>query len=460
MPILTRFKSFAARAVRALRKTRAYGLVARRMTGPRLRLNTRLLPIVVGLLLVLELTSSYRGWRVLLVGLGGAWLLSYVWMRVLARGLRLSREVRFGWAQVGDRMVERFGLTNDSRVPTLWVEIVDHSTLPGYQASRVSSVDGKHSIRWYEEAVCTRRGLFVLGPTSVQTSDPFGLYTTTVHYPASFPLLVLPPVVPLPTIEVAPGGRAGEGRPRAYAPERTVAAAAVRDYLPGDSPRWIHWPTSARRDSLYVRLFDGTPAGDWWIFLDMDRTVQAGEGQDSTEEHGVILAASLADRGLRSGRAVGLVAHGGGLMWLPPRGGEGQRWEVMRSLALVSPGSCPLSNLLERTGGVLEQHASLVIITPAVDDVWIEALAPLLWRGITPTVLLLDPVSFGGTGEVGRPAALLSNLGVAHYVITRDLLDRPETRPGREGQWEWRVLGTGRAVPVRRPRDVPWRALS
>jgi hypothetical protein len=114
---------------------------------------------------------------------------------------------------------------------------------------------------------------------------------------------------------------------------------------------------------------------------------------------------------------------------------------------------------LERTGGVLDQHASLVIITPAIDDVWIEALASLLWRGITPTVLLLDPVSFGGTGEVGRAAALLSNLGVAHYVITRDLLDRPENQPGRQGQWEWRVLGTGRAAPVRRPRDVPWRAL-
>ena len=69
-----------------------------------MRLNTRLLPALVGLLLVLHLAVPYRGWLVLLVGLGGAWLVSYVWARSLARGLGLVREMRFGWAQVGDRL--------------------------------------------------------------------------------------------------------------------------------------------------------------------------------------------------------------------------------------------------------------------------------------------------------------------------------------------------------------------
>jgi len=48
---------------------------------------------------------------------------------------------------------------------------------------------------------------------------------------------------------------------------------------------------------------------------------------------------------------------------------------------------------------------------------------------------------------------------VAHYVITHDLLDRPEARPGRAGHWEWRVSGTGRAVPIRRPEST-WKVLS
>ena len=92
--------------------------------------------------------------------------------------------------------------------------------------------------------------------------------------------------------------------------DRVVSASSVRPYVPGDSRRWVHWKLSAHHQELYVRLFDGTPAGDWWILLDMDARVQVGMGENSTDELGVILAASLADRGLRARRAVGLVAHG------------------------------------------------------------------------------------------------------------------------------------------------------
>lgn len=431
----------------------------KRFLDPRLKLNGWLAPGLVALVLLLQLLTPYKGWRILLVGLGGAWLLSYLWSRTLARGLRLTRERRFGWAQVGDQMVERFTLENNSWIPALWVEIADHSTLPGYRVGRGTGVAADSAIRWHTEAVCNRRGLFVLGPTSLRTGDPLGFYTVTLDYPASTPLLVLPPIVPLPAIEVAPGGRAGEGRPRANAPERTVSASGVREYAPGDSLRWIHWPTSARRGELYVRLFDSTPAGDWWICLDLDRRVQLGEGADSTEEHGVILAASLADRGIRDGQAVGLVTHGQSLIWLKPEAGDGQRWEILRALALVNRGTVTLAELLARTGATIGQRASLVLITADAAGGWVEALVPILRRGVIPTVLLLDPLSFGGTQTVTSTTTLLTQMGVAHYVITRDLLDRPEARPGRQGQWEWRVLGTGRAVPLHPRLDTGWRTL-
>jgi uncharacterized protein (DUF58 family) len=205
---------------------------------------------------------------------------------------------------------------------------------------------------------------------------------------------------------------------------------------------------------------DGVPSGDWWIVLDMDQCVQAGEGQNSTIEHGVILATSLADRGLRAKQAVGLITHGQDLLWLPPQGGDHQRWEILRALALVSPGATSLSDLLSREGPAFGQSASLIIITPSVDGGWVESLVPLLRRGITPTVLLLDSMSFGGTGDVRGVAAMLADLGVLHHIITRDVLDQPEARPGREGHWEWRILSTGRAVAVRHPRDTAWKVLS
>jgi uncharacterized protein (DUF58 family) len=442
----------------------------------RLKFNARLLPVVVVVMLGLQLSYPYRGWMTLLIGMGLAWGIAFVWARALGRGLGLVREMRYGWTQVGDRLQERFTLTNRGALPAMWVEVVDHSTLPDYYAGRVTGVDSDGSNVWHVDGVCTRRGLYTLGPTSLRSGDPLGLYTVSIHYSETSILLVLPPVVPLPAIAITPGGRAGEGSRRLDdALERTISAAGVREYHPGDNPGWIHWPTSARRNDLFVRVFDSTPSSDCWIFLDLDQSVQLGHGWDSTEEHGVILAASLADRELRSGRALGLATHGAELVWLPPRGGDAQRMQILRALALVTPGPHSLHELLERARPALKQRSSVVIITPASargEPDWVEALIPLLRRGTTPTVLLLDPLSFRDAAETQRSpvslektalavkgtVALLTKLGVAHYLITRDVLDRPEARPGRLGRMEWRVSATGRATAIQH-QDTAWKRL-
>ena len=72
--------------------------------------RTRLAPALLAILAILTILDDYQGWRFLLLGLGGAWLLSRWWARSLADQLSLRREMRFGWAQVGDRLEQRFTL--------------------------------------------------------------------------------------------------------------------------------------------------------------------------------------------------------------------------------------------------------------------------------------------------------------------------------------------------------------
>ena len=129
---------------------------------PRLKLNIRILPLICVLLAVLYLIDSYRGWSFLLIGLGGVWLISYYWAKKISQGLTLRREMRFGWAQVGDRLEERFTLINNSRLSAFWVEIVDETNLPGYQASQVRSVSGLTKSRWQTDGICTHtRALYI-----------------------------------------------------------------------------------------------------------------------------------------------------------------------------------------------------------------------------------------------------------------------------------------------------------
>jgi uncharacterized protein (DUF58 family) len=426
----------------------------------RFHLNSYLLPVMVATLVFLQLIDPSRVWSILLVGLGGLWLAAFLWAWDLSKNIRLVREMRYGWVQVGDALEERFTLENGSLFPAVWLEIEDRSTLPGYDVSLATGVAGREDNHWLRKGTCSQRGLYWLGDTLVHTGDPFGIYTVTITDPARSSVMVMPPIVPLPALDILPGGYSGEGRPLPHAPEDTVDASSVREYVEGDSARLIHWKTTARQGKPFVRLFDGAPASDWWILLDLQEQVQVGRGQDSTEEVGVILAASLANRGLRENFGVGLVVNGEQLGWLPPNSGSGQGWEILRVLALASRGDTPLIEVLEHARPILGRSSSLLVITPSVDTGWLESLPRLRRRGITPTVLSLDPGSFGGSRDNRGLLTALGEMGMPHYNIPREILDRPEAAPGTRGQWEWRVSATGRAIPVRSPEDFAWRRLS
>ena len=69
----------------------------------------------------------------------------------------------------------------------------------------------------------------------------------------------------------------------------------LRDYRPGDSPRWIHWRTSARRGELMVKEFEQENEQDLAILIDpwLPRTkVAAGAARghgagDLVRRHGL-----------------------------------------------------------------------------------------------------------------------------------------------------------------------------
>ena len=425
---------------------------------PTIRLNAKIFPLIGLLALVMQIVDPSRAWIILLIGIGGAWLVCRWWVRGLARSLSFEREMRFGWAQVGDRLEERFTLTNEFVLPATWVTVQDHSTLPDHYASVATGVDVASTSQWKVNTRCTRRGVYTLGGTTLETGDPLGMYTITMEDPTSQTLAVMPPVVALPHFQILSSGWAGEGKPIRHALQETINTSHTRAMQPQDPVRLIHWKTTARHNNFYVRQFEGSPAGDWWIVLDLDQGVQLGAGWDSTEEHAVILAASLAAHGLSEDHPVGLSINGTNAEWIVPHRNEYQQRLLLKALAVASPSDLPLHHYLQRAGPSLSSHCSLLIITANTNLEWTQALLPLMWRGVMPTVFLLDPLSFGGNTDTAALSDLLQSMSIPCHVIPREFLDTSQARPGREGEWEWRISGTGKAVAVRAAQDN-WRGL-
>jgi hypothetical protein len=117
-----------------------------------------------------------------------------------------------------------------------------------------------------------------------------------------------------------------------------------------------------------------------------------------------------------------------------------------------------LKDYLQRIGQSVSSHCSLLIVTANANTEWTESLLPLMWRGVMPTVFLLDPNSYGGSIAVTALTHALEFMNVPCHVIPREALDKKQTQPGHEGEWEWRVSGTGKAVAVKTP-VADWRRL-
>lgn len=390
------------------------------------RIKNYLLPIVVLGLVIQQYLAPHRAGEILLAAFAGALIISAVWAYSLWKGLSFRREMRNAWAQVGDKFSEQFTITNTSRFPALSVSLLDESNFPGYKSSVAWPVGGRFDKFWYMDSICYTRGLYYVGPTEIQTGDPFGVFEITIKSPHVKEILVTPPIVPLQQIAIASGSWQGNIGSKSRVFERTVTAASVREYVSGDNLYSVHWLTSARRDDLYVRTFDQNPTSDWWIFLDMETSVQVGEGLETTDEYAAVLAASVADRGLKEDRAVGLVGEGSKPVWLPPKTGMRQREEIMHALALIDRGTTPLKDLLAKAQRSLGRSSSVIVITSSVDPDWFGALTTLKQRGVATTVLLLDPTEFGGTKSSAPLTNKLNAWGIFNYTLTKNLYIRPE----------------------------------
>src|SRR5687767_4641249 len=101
-----------------------------------------------------------------------AWLLTAVSLR----GIKVERRGRSLRAAVVDIFEEHYEITNTSRLPKLWLEVLNESNVPYATGSRVLTfVRGGQKRTYIARTWLTSRGGFTLGPTTLSSGDPFGL---------------------------------------------------------------------------------------------------------------------------------------------------------------------------------------------------------------------------------------------------------------------------------------------
>jgi uncharacterized protein (DUF58 family) len=375
------------------------------------------------LIAVLFFFSISSGWTVLYkltYVLLTLFILSWLWARYSLRKLTFHRNTTSGRVQVGETFEERLMLDNTSVLPKLWVQIADGSDLPGHRAGYVASMGGRKRAMWKARTLCKRRGRFQLGPVTASSGDPFGLFRRRKFLTSSHELLVLPQVLPISSFALFTGGLPGRGRSSRRALQTTTNATTIRDYMAGDALSRIHWRSSAHYNKLMVKEFDLDPAVDAWIFLDLHDVVQAGEGEHSTEEYGVTLAATIATYLLRQDLSIGMLVSGQHREILSLDRGDRQIERVLELLAVVTAGPGPdLKEALALDALHFGRNTVAIVITPSNSRDWHEGVRHLQRRGVQVAVVGLNAASFENGPQDEDSLALLEGAGVPIMRIKR-----------------------------------------
>lgn len=356
----------------------------------------RLQLLTIGIVLVVAAFSTglpflfYLVYLAILV-VGG----SYVQTRLGLSDLEAGYAVNQLTGHVGERLRVTYTLRNTSRVPKLWLEIFNPTSLPAGLPGRALSLGPTSERSWLVRTPLTRRGQFRVEPLQIRTGDPFGFFDSSAAVGTGVSVVVYPRIEALPLWRLPAANIDGSHA----TPERTLQtsplATTVRPWAPGDAFNRIHWRSTARHGEIQVKEFELEQTADAWIVLDLDRTAQVGRGDESTVEVAVRAAASIADRAIRENRAVGLTVNAHRVSQLPPDRGGRQHLKIMQVLAAVDADSAtPLSEVLVQTIQRIRRGMTAVVITPSLDRDWVKPLATLRSRGVACVVVSFDVADF------------------------------------------------------------------
>ncbi len=238
----------------------------------------------------------------------------FVLLRRSFQGIRIERTVAES-AYEGDRVDVDITVSNDSAVPVFF-PYVEEKFHPEVHSQRRLLFPGHmqpgESVQLPYVGNCVApRGVYGVGPAALTISDPFGLFRRSTSNTSAGGIKVYPPLMDSDIREqigyfVATlseqEGTIGRGRSDEF--------FKVREYVPGDSHRMIHWRLTAHLGFPVVREYARTSGGGVTVFLDAHRDSLVGIGRNSSFESAVKIVAGVAERTLARGRPVQLFSAG------------------------------------------------------------------------------------------------------------------------------------------------------
>jgi uncharacterized protein (DUF58 family) len=253
--------------------------------------------------------------------LAGPMLASWRLVKATLRRLDVKRNLPDS-ISAGDLLIVEIVAANRRRRLPSWVVVVQDFIRPQASAGSSQLIQprvlftflpaGRTTSMTYRGRL-TQRGLYQFGPLRMSTRFPLGLLWHSVNLGQKDELIVFPRLGRLTPLFNRLQNSAEPGVGQATRQQGFLEGEfyALRDWRSGDSRRWVHWRTTARRQTAVVRQFEQQRNQDVAVVLDAWQPDKPREEHADAVELAVSFAASIvADLCRRGGRWLCLAIAG------------------------------------------------------------------------------------------------------------------------------------------------------
>lgn len=267
-------------------------------------------------------------------------------------------------------------------------------------------------------------GTYGAGLRKIVISDLLGLFTSTIHNENQYAIEVLPRIFDVTTLDFNKKILTETIESFTPAPLDGTDYSGVRDYVPGDPMKKIHWKLSARGDVYYTKLYEtyGTPGIG--IILDFHAPRYENEDMmhifDTVVESGLSIADYARSQDMdfslafqnREGRHVNFNSH-----------------EIMSDQRMIISQMPRISNaeyggvaheILRIESNSLYSKSNIVLCTSTIDEQLINLLISIKNHRKNPLLIVIIPPSIDSDErkELLKPLHRLNASHIAYRVLS------------------------------------------
>lgn len=302
-------------------------------------------------------------------------IICYIYTELVSRGLKITRvDLTPNTFRFVPQTI-RIRISNTQPLPISYLLLSDNPGGMSTVGECVFSISlpGNSSQLLEYIVKSDRRGVYEIGPGLVKFSDPFGFFSRTIAISTTQTVSVFPRII-IPDLKILPGIPIGELNIVNPLFEDTSRYRGIREYVPGDDPRRIHWKTSAKAENLHVMEFDATYDAPVLLVLNIDASSYTKNTRYQHFERIIEAAASASQLWDSHNQKTGFIINGSQPFILPQV--KHQISYILQVLAQIdAPDPSPSEIDVLLRSFPINYGSRIILISPPIKSTYYEQIA-------------------------------------------------------------------------------------